>query len=279
MPKQPDFIGKVNAVIKYFQNPCDAPWAIYFETALPALGEAIITILSFGFDDVVRGAVRPKGLRSGRHTRGGRKGGRRGGGIPEIGNLLGTMIPGSKAARDRKVSAGVRNLWVLDGIIQRVLWYWLVADVTATFAFNWTSAIQESRFCEKQGVGAALYTMPPGAVVLAVGNFWTTIPTVIKTYQTGTAQAFGAVHSNFGFPFSATSSISGKLIPPFTEGELEMRIVKGGVAGSIIQSTKHADGVESIVGEESSVSPTVQFQVRTNGGGFTVSGESFTMGG
>jgi hypothetical protein len=278
MPQQPDFINKVNAVIKYFQNPCDAPWAIYFETALPALGEAILTILDFGFDDVVRGAVRPKGLRSGRHTRRGRRGGGLGKAIPEIGEMLGAMVPGSKAARDRKVSQGVKNLWLLDGVIQRVLWYWLVADVTATFAFNWTSAIQESRFCQNQGVGAALATVPPGGVCFAVGNFWTSVQTSQVEYATGGATSRNGGHQNGGKPFNCSSALSGTLLPPFTSGALELRSVVGGIPSEPISATEDADGLQSVVDSMSSGGEPVLYQMRSNGGGFACSGSSFTMG-
>ena len=278
MPQQPDFINKVNAVIKYFENPCDAPWAIYFETALPALGEAILTILDFGFDDVVRGAVRPKGLRSGRHTRRGRRGGGLGKAIPEIGEMLGAMVPGSKAARDRKVSQGVKNLWLLDGVIQRVLWYWLVADVTATFAFNWTSAIQESRFCKNQGSGAALASVPSGGVCFAVGNFWTSVQTSQVDYATGGATSRNGGHQNGGKPFSCSTGLSGTLLPPFTSGSLELRILSGPGAGEIIPGTDNADGTCSVLDSRQSGGEPVIYHMRSNGGGFSCSGSSFTMG-
>lgn len=276
---QPDFLGKIGAIIKYFQNPCDAPWTVYFETAGPALGEAVLTLLDFGFDDVVRGALRPGGLRSNRHGRRGRRGGGLSKAIPEVGELLGAMIPGQKNRKARRTSNGVKNLWLLDGVIQRVLWYWLVADVTVTFAFNWTSAILESRFCEQQGAGAALSVFPEDAICFSVANAWTTPPAVIKIYETGAAEAFGGAHFNFGMPFSCSTTISGTRLPIFDEGFIEMRSIVGGVPGPIIESSVNADGEEQIVGVEHSFGEFVLFQVRTNGGGFMCDGQSFTMGG
>lgn len=278
MPQQPSFINKVNAVIKYFENPCDAPWTIYFETALPALGEAVFTLLEFDFADVVRGALRPKGLRSGRHTRRGRRGGGLSKAIPEIGEMLGAMVPGSKAARERKVTQGVKNLWLLDGVIQRVLWYWLVADVTATFAFNWTSAIQESRFCSAQGVGAALATVPEGGVCFAVGNFWTSVQTSQVEYATGGATSRNGGHQNGGKPFNCSTSLQGTLLPPFTSGAIELRIQSGPGAGEIIPGTVNPDGSCSVVDSRFSAGDPIIYQMRTNGGGFSCSGSSFTMG-
>ena len=59
-PRPPSFIDKVNGIVKFIQNPCIAPWVVYVELAAPAAGKAVLTLLDFGFDDVVRGALRPK---------------------------------------------------------------------------------------------------------------------------------------------------------------------------------------------------------------------------
>jgi len=279
MPQQPSWINKVNAIVKYFENPCDAPWSIYFETALPAAGEAIMVLLDFGFDDVVRGAFRPKGLRSGRHTRRGRKGGLGKFAIPEIGEMLGAALPGAKAASGRKVTQGVKNLWLFDGVLQRLLWYWLVADVSVSFFYNWTSAIQQSEFCKKQGAGAALASVPAGGICFAVGNFWTSVQTSQVDYATGGAFSRNGGHGNGGKPFSCATSLSGTLIPPFTSGALELRVFSGPGAGEITTSTEGDDGVQSVIASGESSGDNIIYQMRSNGGGFACSGSSFTMGG
>jgi len=152
MPKVPGYLQGFNGIVYLLENRCEDPWTVYLELAFPALGKAIITLLSFGMDDVIRGYFRPsKGLRGLRHGRKGRKGGRPRGGIPEIGEMIGEKLPGRETFKQRTVSQGVKYLWVIDGIIQRGLWYWLVFDILNTFFYDWASAIFESNAGEDCG--------------------------------------------------------------------------------------------------------------------------------
>jgi len=157
MAKHPGIIDKVNYVVRFMENPCNAPWVVYFELAGPPLGKAIITLLSFGMDDIIRGFFKPKGLRSGRHGRRGRRG--KGGKfrLPEIGEEIGKRLPGAEEAKGRSVTQGVKNLWLIDGVLQRVLYYWLIVDVTATFFYDWATLINESAYCRSQPYGAGLW--------------------------------------------------------------------------------------------------------------------------
>lgn len=163
MPKPPGIIDKINYVIKYVENPCDAPWTIYFETIGPALGEAIIALLSFGMGDVFRGYFRPRNLRSFRHGRKGKKGRFRGKGIPEIGNALGKKLPGATVASGLSFHQGVKNIWLIDLGLQRVLWWWLVADITVDFFYHWTSLINQSEFCSRQNAVGMAHSGSGGA--------------------------------------------------------------------------------------------------------------------
>ena len=64
-----DFFEKTNFVIDSWAQPCEAPWYIYIETLWPALLEAFITLMLFGWDDVARGYFRPKQKRRRRHLK------------------------------------------------------------------------------------------------------------------------------------------------------------------------------------------------------------------
>ncbi len=160
MAKNPDLVDKVNGIVKFLEDPCDAPWLVYLELAKEPLGRVVIALLSFGLDDVIRGYFRPKGLRSGRHGRRRRRPPPRFGAfgralrrIPglgdDVGDMLGKRLPGGERVRGRQVNQGVKFLWKVDGVLQRVLWWWLVIDLTATFFYEWTSLIQKSEFCQK----------------------------------------------------------------------------------------------------------------------------------
>jgi len=144
----PSFIEKLNYVQDFFALPCDTDLVVYAKTALPAAGTAILTLLTFGLADVVRGAARPKSLRKQKRYRGKKppiirlpNGQVIRAQLPEIGNLLGKTLGDATGYTERTVPGGAKHLWRVDGVGQRALWHVLIADVLTTFAYDWTSAI------------------------------------------------------------------------------------------------------------------------------------------
>ncbi|MEE8540003.1 MAG: hypothetical protein V3S54_09305, partial [Woeseiaceae bacterium] len=104
-------------------------------------------VACFDIGDVLRFVFRPSGLRSGRHSRRGKKG-RHGRKPKGIRARLANKLPLFKRLQQRKVTQGVKNLWIIDGIGQRLLWWWLVTDITTMFAYNWTSMIYKTERCQ-----------------------------------------------------------------------------------------------------------------------------------
>lgn len=170
-----DIYGAANTVIDYAESDCHPDWNIYVETLFPALGEAVLVLLSFGLDDVLRGYFRPAGgrgfgglgrasRRTRRLTRAQRARGLLRGGIPEIGELIGRHLPNAEVVRGRNIGRGERWLWRVDGIAQRGLWYWMVADVTEDFLVNWTTALLESEECNCPDAAGIRATGPAGII-------------------------------------------------------------------------------------------------------------------
>lgn len=172
MPKPPgdlDYFDKVNYVIDAWTVACEAPWYIYISTLKPALLTAFITLITFGWDDVARGYFRPRGL--GRRTSKGRRGkpGRGFPRFPELGEEIGKRIPGADEVKGFKWGRFGNTLWRIDTIVQQGLFWWLVADVTIDLAYNWTSVLYETRWCQDTPLGRFSYqnTIPrdlPGDV-------------------------------------------------------------------------------------------------------------------
>ena len=183
MPRPPSIVGRVNYVIDTWNNPCDAPWVVYLETAGPAALQAFIAVVCFDFLDAVRYIFRPARLRSGRHMRRGQKG-QRGRKPKSLGQKLRSKLPGLSALENRKVAQGAKNLWVIDGIGQRLLWWWLVADVASGTLYNWTSALYKTEYCQMSGgPGAGLRETETGNFAAIAG--WTAIGYEIFQYNRG----------------------------------------------------------------------------------------------
>lgn len=190
MVRPPGYLDKIQSVVNFFEEPCSAPWVVYIELAKEPAGNVILALLSFGMDDVLRGFFRPKGLRTRRHGRKGRKS-RKGVGIPELGELLGSKLPGAEEVKARQhVRAGEKLFWLVDGVTQRLLWYWMVFDLTVDFFYEWTTLIQESEFCSKSGSAGCCYTSNHESILALVG--WHAVSHNIREYQRGDCSASGA---------------------------------------------------------------------------------------
>jgi len=74
-------------------------------------------------------------------------------GIPEVGELLGRHLPGATVLEARQVSKAEKFLWRVDGLAQRGLWYWMIADIAEDFTVNWTTALYQSEECRGIEVG------------------------------------------------------------------------------------------------------------------------------
>ncbi len=180
-PENPEGFDKINFVIDSWVNACEAPWYIYIETLKPAALEAFIVLITFGWADVIRGRFRPKGLgrrtskRKGRWTK-------RIPAFPEFGNTIGKALPFAEQIEDFvHYSQGAKNLWRLDNAMQAGLFFWLLADVAEDFAFNWTSLLYKTYWCQQAHLGRFSYhntTQPQKS-----GNNWNLWGAGVKDYE------------------------------------------------------------------------------------------------
>jgi len=186
MPRRfPDDEGfdKVNFIIDSWTTGCNAPWYIYVETMKPAALRAFLVLLSFGWADVLRGRLRPKGL--GRRTSK-RKGrwNRRIPRFPEIGNTIGKSLPFGEQLDDFvKWGTNTRFLWRIDNLMQAGLFWWLVVDVVEDFVFNWTSLLYESYWCQPDPPGRFSYNRDSWWII--PGNTWYPVSFPNEDYEEG----------------------------------------------------------------------------------------------
>lgn len=207
--------GTANSVVDYFESDCHPDWHVYVETLFPALGQAVLVLLSFGLDDVLRGYFRPAGgrgfgglSRASRRYRSPSKLQRsRGilkGGIPELGELTGRRLPGAQIVQARRVGTAEKFLWKVDGLAQRGLWYWMIADVLDDFTVNWTSALMRSQDCIGVEVGGVVRTDVSG--VGLIGN------QLFGTLTVGHVEESWGPVSHTNRAFSAPEGLMGNLV-------------------------------------------------------------------
>lgn len=273
--KHPNYIDKANSVTSLFTNPCNAPWVVYAETALPILGTAVIRLFDFGMGDIIRGAARPANKRVSRHFRRPGKNWKRFSGIPELGNIVGKTLGGGEVLNQRKVSDGIRHLWVIDGIIQKYLLRWLIADIIQDSYYAWTTAIMDTSCGKQPQKGNAFCRTIDNATFFTPGNAWASVPTGLVDYQEDGAFARFGAHWGSGRPFVGISVLKGSqgLLPG---GYIQVGIRASDGGHAIIGSGATNDPQNVFAVLESS-GPPIIFDYRTNGGSFVGEGYSTTF--
>jgi len=212
-PKDPDFFDKTNYVIDAWTQPCDAPWFIYIETMKPAALKAFITLLTFGWDDVARGFFRPRGLyqrRTGKRKGKWRRAIPR---FPEIGEEIGKRLPGADEVKGKKWGCLVNSMWRIDSKLQQGLFWWLVADVTNDFAFEWTSLLYETVWCQASDLGRfAWHNTGTGAIP---GGVWKLFGAFTKDYQEAPPTWVGTRGQTGSLPCTVAAASDIETRPPF----------------------------------------------------------------
>ncbi len=274
-PVDPGYFDKVNYVIDSWTRGCEAPWFIYVETMGPAALKAFITLMTFGWDDVARGFFRPRGLRSQRHRRKGKKTGRLARFFPEIGEEIGKRLPGATEVKGRFYGHGEKALWLIDGVIQRGLFWWLIADVTIDFAFNWTSLLYESDFCKDDGLGR--FANEPTEDNAAPGGMWTRVHYDRELYEFPPPSWAHSQGSTGGVECMITAAVeltrpSGDPLPT----EIAVRVVDDNTGDVLMQNgpspPNDPDDVVSLVAGLVKPGTTFFVQVWHNASAATISG-------
>lgn len=142
---------RLNTVIDFFEWSCEGNLIMYVETLLPALGEFVLGLIDFDWDDVARGFMRPAGPASRKTLVFDPRKSKWRWEIPELGEEIGKRIPGAKFFKSSRVWGATRVLWVIDGVIQRALYWYMIVDLVSDFFYNWSSGILRHEACAQGG--------------------------------------------------------------------------------------------------------------------------------
>ena len=203
-------ITRVNGVLSFFAENCHAPWTVYAETALPALGMSLMMLLTPSPDEILEEFVQPAGLRSygrwGRRIESSQKAKRSRGIvgaiddiIPDVDSLIAHRIPGYRRIAYRPISNGVRHLWRIYNVAELVQYRWLLVDAVSTFVYAWAENLRESEPCEYQRE-AGFLSDPAARPIFGQYLDW------IALYPSDNYIKWGDVEYHGGGRFSSTTS-------------------------------------------------------------------------
>lgn len=166
-------LDKINYVVEFAMDMCDAPIQVYIRTLWPALLEALITWYALDLTQIFTAWARPhsalRGRRGGGHGKAKPKptGPDRGPGHGKGGkrtwlkrwtayigfdpwDWLGRNLPFAEANAGRAVSPGVVTMWTIYDLGQRIMFWVMVYEVTEQFFYKWASGIANSYYCKEQ---------------------------------------------------------------------------------------------------------------------------------
>ena len=169
-PPKSSLIRRVPRIIELWENNCDPTWTVLIRTAGPALTSAALMLVDIDMRGFMRGWILPKQKRGGgRILRGARartvltRTGRAVRSVAafwgEGGQVSGRALHANRVAAGKQIGKAGHFLWELDQVTQRLLWFWLLVDVTTQFAYAWTSGIYTSEECSQSWDAAGKWTM------------------------------------------------------------------------------------------------------------------------
>lgn len=153
---------KINYVLNFWMDMCDAPYSLYLRTLYPALMEAVWTYYKPDLVQIFTAYVRPLGMyktaRGGPHGGGNRK--RKNTKAWnrywrkftnfDPSNKLGRWLPFDPDWRVRSPTRGVITLWNLYDVEQRVAYWIMIYEVVEQFFYNWANGVANSYYCQQQ---------------------------------------------------------------------------------------------------------------------------------
>lgn len=157
-----EFERKLDWILNSLTDMCDAPISVWIEKLWQPLGTLIMSWYVIDLKNVFVAYMRP-GLfaiegRSHRHWGGGKKGAKRTGfstaweKLGEVvgwdaSEVLGKELWGADELRARPLPPGASFLWIFEGVIERLFFYWMVLDLGTEFIYNWMSAVEQTKYC------------------------------------------------------------------------------------------------------------------------------------
>lgn len=135
-PPVPGWLNQIQFILSYAFNPCDATWVMWIDAAQEPVHDFAMFLIEPDLTQILQSFFTPKGLRSKRHGRKGRRGHKKGVGIPDVDEMIAEKLPGAKEWEHRVYRSGTRSLFVGLGVIDEVQFSMAMVEKTTDTVFN-----------------------------------------------------------------------------------------------------------------------------------------------
>jgi len=154
------FLQNVRIITELLEQPCSNRFTVAVTTAGPALKRAAITLFTPSIGEILEEYLHPKRIgkwhkgaigASGRWVEGKLGTARKVFPLmpPDVDEAIASKLPFRDFFEGRKIGALERMLWLGIDVGDFVLFSWMMVSLIDEFAYDWSSALMETRFCSE----------------------------------------------------------------------------------------------------------------------------------
>lgn len=169
--KADEHAHRLNFIWKNIIDPCDAPITIWLWAFWPAFWKLVLQWYTIDITQILIAYLRPGfrafGARSKKHWGSGTRGKRGGSKWTKLNpinfdpnDFIGGELLGWDEIPGKGPFPGELWFWTIEGLIERVQFYWMVMDLGTEFLYDWMSAVANTSYCHARDDGVLLATAP-----------------------------------------------------------------------------------------------------------------------
>lgn len=253
-PNPPGLEEKLDFIISEIIDPCDAPITVWLDCMWAPLWELVLEWFALDLKQIIITYYRPRlppGFpRLGRHGSRGRKGKRKLRRNPITGILefdpnefLGKLLQGGEEFPSRPVGLWSARFWLIEGLIERITFWWFVLELVSDFLYRWMSAVAETKYCQARDnpvfLGVNSMTISVGILGWSPSGWGTPAKIRRILFYNG----FGVMQA-VGYGIASFSGTAHGLLPGINGTiSARVRVINGPNFGRVATSTRHTIGL------------------------------------
>lgn len=162
---------RLNFIWKQIIDPCDAPITVWLWAFWPAFWHLVLQWYTIDIQQILIAYLRPGfrafGARSKKHWGGGTRGKRPGSKWGKLNPInfdpndyIGGELLGFDDIPGKGPFPGELWFWTIEGLIERVQFWWMVMDLGTAFLYEWASTVAKTSYCHARDDGVLLARAP-----------------------------------------------------------------------------------------------------------------------